>query len=103
MVTVPRITPLKVALKRFPVTKNSEDVLPWLLARKFELGAVNGKIEIIGVPDDMKLRDESYWPVLVSTEYLLEDKIGNGPDIVADINPDTMEMNIREPYWRCER
>lgn len=80
---------MRVAIKE---TWRGEDLLPWLMRTGFEIHRVNGVIEIEALPKGMELRGEGWSPVIVTATG----------DIVADIDPETGGMSVRDKYWYGE-
>lgn len=74
-----------------------KNISPWLIAMRIEFQVVGDEIQILRLPPSIKLVSADYWPMLVSTTSVVGDH--SDYDVMADINPDTGEMNV-QGYWR---
>lgn len=75
------------------------DVRPWLTEMQIKFSVRGGLISIMEFPPTIEIKGLDHWPALYSTRHWLQGNPNFGHDVIADIDPDTGKIDIRDRWW----
>ena len=75
------------------------DIRPWLKEMGIKFVVRQDRVDLVSFPPSVELRYFGRWPVLYSTDHFLEGNPELGYDVIADIDPDEFEIDIRPHWW----
>ncbi len=75
------------------------DIRPWLRELGIKFVVRQDRVDMVSFPPSVELRYFGRWPVLYSKDKYLEGDSDLGDDVIADIDPDEFEIDIRPHWW----
>lgn len=75
------------------------DIRPWLTELGIRFVVRQNQVDLVSFPPSVELRYFGRWPVLYSKDKYLEGDPDLGDDVIADIDPDEFEIDIRPHWW----